>query len=292
MKKIITSLFLFLITCCASAISIPASPSNYVNDYAQILTPNTVQTLNQQLQQFEQTTTNQIVVATFQSLDGESIEDFATRLEEQWKIGQKEKDNGVLIVISKQDRAIRIEVGYGLESVIPDAMAGNIIQQQIVPYFKKGDYDAGVTQGVYALMKAIQPNAVPSSAHSKKIKAANQPSLSIVGIILIIAFLISGGLLASLFIVLVFYGIVGLTHFIPLWLGFLAIYAVAYFFIPDKYKYLKRSNFFKYLLFGLGKNRAQNGGKGGFGGFWRGGGGGGFRGGGGMSGGGGASGRW
>src|SRR5438034_582175 len=111
MSKLIAT-FLLLTTFCLSAfaLTIPAKPENYVNDYAHLLSPETVQKLNQQLQQFEQRTTDQVVVAIFPSLDGENIEDFTSRLEEQWKIGQKNKDNGVLLVIFSKDHQLRIEV--------------------------------------------------------------------------------------------------------------------------------------------------------------------------------------
>ncbi|MSP53739.1 MAG: hypothetical protein EXR81_05780, partial [Gammaproteobacteria bacterium] len=112
----------------AFALSIPAKPGNYINDYASLLSPDTVQKLDQQLQQVEKQTTNQIVVAIFPSLENESLEDFTTRLEDQWKIGREGKDNGILVVIFVKEHEVRIEVGYGLESVVTDALAGQIIQ--------------------------------------------------------------------------------------------------------------------------------------------------------------------
>ena len=140
----------------AFALSIPAKPGNYINDYASLLSPDTVQKLDQQLQQVEKQTTNQIVVAIFPSLENESLEDFTTRLEDQWKIGREGKDNGILVVIFVKEHEVRIEVGYSLESVVTDALAGQIIQGTIIPNFKAKNYDAGVSNAVDILMKVTQ----------------------------------------------------------------------------------------------------------------------------------------
>lgn len=154
-----------------SALTIPAQPDNYINDYAHLLSPATVQALNAQQAEFEQKTTNQIVVAIFPSLENESLEDFTTRLEDQWKIGQKGKDNGILMTIFVKEHQVRIEVGYGLESVVTDAQAGDIIQRDITPNFRAKNYDAGVSAALNDLMqlaaKADQPAPIKQvAAHS------------------------------------------------------------------------------------------------------------------------------
>lgn len=138
----------------ALALAIPDQPSGRVHDEAQLLSSEQRSSLDSKLAAFEQETSNQIVVATFSSLDDESLEDFSIRLAEKWKIGQKGKDNGIILVIFPQDRRLRIEVGYGLESVVPDAYASRIIEEKIKPNFRKGDFYAGIDQAVDALMKA------------------------------------------------------------------------------------------------------------------------------------------
>lgn len=127
-----------------------------MNDYAGMLSPEVRTRLEQALRAFEVKTSNQLVVATFTSLGNGSIEDFSIRLAEKWRVGQKGKDNGVIFLIFKDDRKMRIEVGYGLEGTLPDALAGQIISQKVAPYFKKGDYDGGILSGVAAIIEAAQ----------------------------------------------------------------------------------------------------------------------------------------
>lgn len=131
-------------------------PTGYINDYAHLLTPEQANNLNQQLRAFDQKTSNQIVVATFTSLNGNSLEDFSVHLAQAWKIGTKQHDNGVLVLIIKDSHDIRIEVGYGLEGVLTDATSSMIIQHDIVPSFKQGDFAQGIQNGVTAIMLATQ----------------------------------------------------------------------------------------------------------------------------------------
>ncbi|HNQ31616.1 MAG TPA: YgcG family protein [Candidatus Woesebacteria bacterium] len=143
---------------CASLVSAALSlpePRGYVNDYAQILNSNAVSALENKLSAFNKSTTNQIVVVTVPDLQDTTLEDFATRLFEKWKIGTKEKDNGVLLLVAQKEREVRIEVGYGLEPVLNDAKAGRIIRDIIIPEFKAGNYDAGVTKGSDAIVQIV-----------------------------------------------------------------------------------------------------------------------------------------
>lgn len=105
---------------------------------------------------FERATSNQIAVAIFRSLEGESLEDFTIQLAEAWRPGQAERDNGVILAIFVSDRKVRIEVGYGLEGALPDAVARRIIRNEITPAFRAGDYDRGVTAAVSAIMAATR----------------------------------------------------------------------------------------------------------------------------------------
>ncbi len=138
------------------ALDIPNRPDGYVHDQAGMFSPQFREQLEIQLASFEQATSNQIVVAAFPSLEGGSLEDVTVRLFEAWKIGQKDKNNGVLFLIFKNDRAMRIEVGYGLEGVLPDALAGQIIRDVVTPYFKEGNYETGVGAGVHAIESAVK----------------------------------------------------------------------------------------------------------------------------------------
>ena len=138
------------------ALQVPSRADGYVSDRAGLLSPSARAGLETVLRAFEEKTSNQVVVATFPSLEGDSLEDFSMRLAETWKAGQKRRDNGVIFLIFKNDRKIRIEVGYGLEGVLTDALSGQIISQVVAPYFRKGDYEGGIVAGTDAIMKATQ----------------------------------------------------------------------------------------------------------------------------------------
>lgn len=158
MKKSKKVLFLLLLLFLFSKIyplQIPERPLGRVSDYAKILRPEEVSTLEAILSDYERETTNQIVIAIFNSLEGWDIEVFSIKLAEKWRIGQKGKDNGIIILVALSERKIRIEVGYGLEGVVPDITARDIIDRKIVPYFRKSDYFNGLREGVDSLIKAI-----------------------------------------------------------------------------------------------------------------------------------------
>jgi uncharacterized protein len=127
-----------------------------INDYAGILSPETVRRLDAQLADLQRTDSTQVVVLTIPSLQGESLEEYSIKTAQAWGIGQKGKDNGVLLLVSKGDRKVRIEVGYGLEGKLTDALSGRIIDHAIIPSFKTGNFDAGVEAGVSAIIAAVR----------------------------------------------------------------------------------------------------------------------------------------
>ena len=127
-----------------------------VVDNAEILKPETRRRITAELQAHEKKTTNQVAVLTVPTLGGESVEEYAVRAFEQWKLGQKGKDNGVLIVVVPRDRRMRIEVGYGLESALTDLAASRIIRDVMTPRFRSGDYDGGIAQGVTAVVAHLE----------------------------------------------------------------------------------------------------------------------------------------
>ena len=108
------------------------------------------------LADFQRSDSTQIVVLTVPSLEGEDLEGYTVRVAQSWGIGQKGKDNGALLLVAKAERAVRIEVGYGLEDRLTDLLAGRIVDQEIVPRFKSGDYDGGIRAGVQALAGAVR----------------------------------------------------------------------------------------------------------------------------------------
>ncbi|MBB5347227.1 TPM domain-containing protein [Desulfoprunum benzoelyticum] len=139
----------------ALALEIPPLKGR-VNDYAAMLAPATVDQLERSLTAFEQEQSTQIVVLTVASLEGDSLEDFSLRVAETWKIGRQGLDNGALLLVARDDRKIRIEVGYGLEGRLTDLTAGRIIRDVITPQFRNGSFDQGVINGVSVMMAAVK----------------------------------------------------------------------------------------------------------------------------------------
>lgn len=162
LKQIALSVILlfsvFVFSADASNPEPPAVPQDYVIDLANIIGGGTSAKLNTSLHNFEQKTTVQMLVLTVQSLDGQSIEEFAFNTKEEWKLGQKGKDNGILLVIALKERKYRFEVGYGLESVLPDSLIGAIGRENLVPYFRKGEYSTGIYNAIQTIIGIVNIN--------------------------------------------------------------------------------------------------------------------------------------
>jgi len=135
-------------------------PVGYVNDFASLLSQQEKNILERKLQSYEKQSGNEIVVVTVRNLQGTTVEDFAVRLFEKWKIGKKGKDNGVLLLVAKEERKIRIEVGYGLEPNLTDAQSYEIISRIISPAFKAGNFNQGIANGIDAIIKTISGEEV------------------------------------------------------------------------------------------------------------------------------------
>jgi len=132
-----------------------------VNDYAGLMPADRAQALEERLARFESETGHQIALLTVPSLEGDSLEDFSIRVAETWKIGKKGFDNGAILLIARDDRRLRIEVGYGFEGVLPDAIANRIINEVITPRFRSGDYAGGIEAGVDSILKITKGEALP-----------------------------------------------------------------------------------------------------------------------------------
>lgn len=138
------------------------SPIGFVNDFAHLLSDTERTQLEARLVTLEKNTSAEVAVVTVVSLDGEPMEDYAAGLFQSWGIGKKDKDNGVLFIMSVIDRAVRIEVGYGLESIITDGRAGRILDKDVLPHFKEGDYAQGLREGVAAIESYIRDGTAPA----------------------------------------------------------------------------------------------------------------------------------
>ena len=226
-----------------------------VNDYAGILSAQEKEELESMLSRHETDTSNQIVVAIFPSLEQESLEDFVNRLFERWGIGQKVNNNGVLLAIFLKERKVRIEVGYGLEGRLTDALSSRIIRDEIAPEFRAGRYASGIRAGLQAIQKVI-------AGEYKPVVRPQEPGNQ---------FLSPGTIFILVMVFLyIIYRIRNQAMYLP----------------GDSYtQRRRRRRDDDWFIF-------PGGGWGSGGGGWGSGGGGGFGGGGGMSGGGGASGSW
>ena len=154
-------LIALLLASAARAQDIPFLTGRVVDD-ANILSEEVRTRLAATLKEHESSTTNQVVVLTVPTIGGRSIEEYAVKVFEAWKLGQKEKDNGILVVVVPQDRKMRIEVGYGLEGTLNDGKAGKIIRTWMTPAFKAGNYDKGIEDGVAAIITHLEGRGDPT----------------------------------------------------------------------------------------------------------------------------------
>ncbi len=167
LRTLLLTFFLLSPLVLGAALQVPPLRGR-VNDYAGLMPPERVRALEDRLARFEQETGHQIAVLTIPSLEGEPLEDFSIRVAENWKIGQKGFDNGVILLIARDDRKVRIEVGYGLEGVLPDAIASRIIREIIVPRFRANDYAGGIEAGIDAILKITSGEPLPESRRAQK----------------------------------------------------------------------------------------------------------------------------
>jgi uncharacterized protein len=195
----IVSLFIiFFIIGCTDASVIP-EPKGYINDFAGMISKESTKSLEDQLSEYEKQTTNEIAVVTVKTIGGKTIEDYSIALAEKWKVGKENKDNGVILLIAKEEKKIRIEVGYGLEATLTDGEAKQIIDQEISPRFKSDDFAGGIQAGVNSIIAAIDGTYVPGQS-----SPVNSEGLASWAIIL----LVFGGLIVLIFIIMFIAGVV------------------------------------------------------------------------------------
>lgn len=281
-----------LLPASSRAYTSPGKPTGFVNDFAGVLSASDKQSIESELVSLRQSTSAQVVVATVPSLGDETIESYAVDLFQEWGIGEKGKDNGLLILVAPNDREARIEVGYGLEGDVTDLQAGNIIRDVMIPAFKKNDYAAGIKGSVDAVSGLVEksPDAVQyDEQDSGDDSSPNLTIIFFVGFILLNALARILGKTKSWWLGGVIGAIVGVIAgfawgFVPF--GIVAIILLTIFGLIFDYLVSKhppgngRGPGGFWPIFFLGGGRGGSGG-GGFGGF-----------GGGGSGGGGASGGW
>ncbi len=259
-----------------------------VTDLTQTLTPAQQQNLEQELADLEARKGAQIAILLVPTTAPETIEQYARRVADAWKLGRKGVDDGALLLIAKSDRKLRIETQYGLEGVIPDAIAKRIIAEDITPYFKQGDFYGGIQQGVSRMVQLIDGEPLPPPPASNTSGAGKMSINSWQGALpfFLIGILLVAGVVRSIFGRFFGAGIASAIVAGGMWLilGSLLFAAIGGVIA------------FLFVLMGGGGRGFGGWSSGGFGGFggggWGGGGGGGWGGGGGSGGGGGASGSW
>jgi uncharacterized protein len=162
---------------------IPPPPQRYFNDYAHVVSAATATRLNQKLEEFERETSSQIVVAIFPKMrSSSSIEDYTVRVAQSWRVGQKAKDNGAVLFVFVQDHRLFIQVGYGLEGALPDALCKRIIDEQITPRFKAGDFDGGLSAGVKSVLAATKGEYKGTGRTAAEHGVENPAIVSLLGI--------------------------------------------------------------------------------------------------------------
>ena len=182
----------FLCAIAAPALAAPTFPSltGRVVDDAHMLSDGTKAQLTQKLEDLENRTSRQLVVVTLPSLQGYEIEDYGYQLGRAWGIGQKKLNNGVLFIIAPNERKVRIEVGYGLEPILTDALSSVILQEKVLPRFRDGDMEAGVVAGTNAIVEQLLLDAPAAKARvAAAEKQVSQPQFNPV-ILIFIAFII------------------------------------------------------------------------------------------------------
>lgn len=282
LRSISASSLLLFAALAAAQVAVPPLKGR-VNDLTGTLSEQQRTALEQTLAEFEARKGAQIAVLLVPTTRPEPVQVFAVRVQESWKLGRKGVDDGVLLAIAKDDRELHIEVGYGLEGPLPDAIAKRIIEEEIVPRFRQGDFYGGIRAGTDRLMRVIEGEPLPTPQRRSQGASPRGIDMMVPLLFLVLFF---GGILRAIFGRFLGGAVAGGVAGAAAWLitGALAIALVA------------AVIGFIAILAGGGRRMgyggwSSRGGSGG-GGFGGGFGGGGFRGGGGMSGGGGASGRW
>lgn len=158
-RQLVTTAFLLVVAVgnLRAAEVLPPKPAGYFNDYAGVVSRGAALQFNEQLAQFERDTSNQVVVAVFRKMQTDSdIADYTQRVAQSWQVGQADKRNGAVLFVFVDDRKMFIQVGYGLEGVLPDITAFDITERHIKPHFRSNDYEGGLREGIDLMLKAIR----------------------------------------------------------------------------------------------------------------------------------------
>jgi uncharacterized protein len=196
LRSVVVGLYIVLFSHSLDAEVIPPKPDGYFNDYAGVVSKEAASRFNEQLAQFERETSDQVVVAVFPKMQSDSdIADYTQRVAQAWGVGQKERRNGVVLFVFIQDHKMFIQVGYGLEGVLPDATAFDITERHIKPLFRTGNYETGLATGIDLICKAIRGEYKGSG----KTVAEGKGGGAVTGVLPFIIFIIVLFILSRLF---------------------------------------------------------------------------------------------
>jgi uncharacterized protein len=172
------ALLLAFVAAPAAALDLPPRPQGPIYDEADLLPPAEQAALDQRLREFDKQTGNAVIIATVNSLQGDSIDDYAVKLYANWGIGGAQRDTGVLLLVAPNERKVRIEVGYGLTPYITDILSGRIIRNDITPHFKAGDMSGGIEAGVNAILDQLSKSPADARAIAEAAAAAEKDQAS------------------------------------------------------------------------------------------------------------------
>jgi uncharacterized protein len=174
----------------SASLPIPPPPDHRINDYAGALSADERTRLEDKLRARERESSNQVVVAIFRSLQGESLEDYSIRLAQAWRVGQKGLDNGVVFLVFVEDRKMRLEVGYGLESKLTDALSSQILRQVVAPRFREGRIADGIGAGLDAVDQVIA-GTYKAAPQGQRARAQGRSPLGFIFLLIVVAGLLS-----------------------------------------------------------------------------------------------------
>ncbi|MFO7580800.1 TPM domain-containing protein [Nitrosomonas halophila] len=273
---------LCLATLCAAEVTVPALKSR-VTDLTATLASQETKRLEKLLAKFEAEKGSQLAVLIIPTTQPETIEQYAIRVAENWRLGRKGVDDGILLLIAKQDRSLRIEVGYGLEGALPDAIARRIIDEIIVPEFRSGKYAKGIEAGIQGIINVIEGEPLPAPVSKRGADVSGEMNLAPDSLLpILVIFLVLGRILQASLGRLPGATVTGGMAGVIVWLIFTSL-AMAILLAVAVFVFSLTGSLNRGIYRGA-HGRWTGGSRGGFGG--------GFGGGGGGFGGGGASGRW
>ena len=183
---------LLTVASAAGAQEIPPAPKAYLNDYADLVPADAERRLEERLRQFDRETSSQVVVAVFPKLPSPSLEDFTVRTAQAWRVGRSDLDNGAILFVFVEDRQMRIEVGYGLEGALNDAVSRRILEDELAPRFRAGDFAGGLEAAVDAIIRVTRGEYTAARDAPPRRRRESPPILFLIFMVIMVFLSIAG----------------------------------------------------------------------------------------------------